>query len=104
MSENKFAVIGEKSISYIFRTIGGDIFSPSGEKETRKTLISLIKSYKLIFIFSNFARFVSDIIDETQSQSFPVILVLGDSENDEFMSGKIDDSVKRALGINLNLD
>ena len=104
MNDNKFAVIGEQSVSYIFRLIGGDIFSPKGEKETRKTLCKLIESYKLIFVFSSYARFVCDMIDETNNDSFPVILVLGDNEHDEFMSGKIDDGVKRALGISLNLD
>ena len=103
MIDSKFAVIGDEYLPTIFKLIGGDVYSVYGEKKTRETFLKLVSEYKLIFIFSDYARFVSDIIDSFES-AYPLVVVLPSHAQDDYGAQKLKESTKNVLNLNLNFD
>ena len=103
MIDSKFAIIGDEYLPTIFKLMGGDVYSVYGEKETRETFLKLVSEYKLIFIFSDYARFVSDIIDSFEN-AYPLVVVLPSHAQDDYGAQKLKESTKNVLNLNLNFD
>ncbi len=98
------AFIGPFDKISIFKALGYDVFEPSGQNNTRDLLNKILASYKLILITSDYARFVSDIIEDHLTSVYPLILVIPtNAEDEKYSLDKISESVNKALGVNLNL-
>ncbi len=104
MAKDNFAVIGDKDKMLIFSLAGGEIFSPNGEKDTRAVLGRLLANFNQIFITSDYARYVSDIIEDTKNKPYPIVTILPVRENDNYATDKIKQEVKKTLGVDLALD
>lgn len=103
MIEDKFAVIGDEYLPTMFKLCGADTFFVSDAKDTRETMLKVIEEYKLIVIFSEYARLVSDIIDDASS-AYPLIVVLPSSKIDNYALEKLRESTKQILSLKLNFD
>lgn len=104
MAKDNFAVVGDKDKMLIFSLAGGEIFSPSGEKDTRAVLGRLLTTYNQIFITSDYARYVTDIIEDTKNKPYPIITILPVGQYDTYAMDKIKQEVKKTLGVDLALD
>lgn len=104
INNKQIAVIGPLDKILIFKAIGYDVFEPQGQNNTRDLLNKILTTYKIVLITSAYARFVSDIIEDYLTSVYPIILVIPTNKEDEKYSlDKISESVKKALGVDLNL-
>jgi vacuolar-type H+-ATPase subunit F/Vma7 len=104
MAKDNFAVIGNKDKMLIFSLVGGDVFSPNGEKDTRAVLSKLLTNYNQIFITSDYARYVLDIIDDTRNNTYPIVTILPKDKDDTYGLDKISQEIVKTLGVELSLD
>ncbi len=104
MAKNNFAVIGNKDKMLIFSLVGGDVFSPNGEKDTRAVLGRLLTTYNQIFITSDYARFALDIIEDTYAKPYPIVTILPKDKDDDYAIQKIKQETKKTLGVELSFD
>lgn len=104
MAKDNFAVIGNKDKMLIFSLVGGDVFSPNGEKDTRAVLSKLLTNYNQIFITSDYARYVLDIIEDTRNNTYPIVTILPKDKDDTYGLDKINQEIVKTLGVELSLD
>lgn len=88
----------------LFSLVGGDVYSPSGEQDTRALLSKLLTTYNQIFITSDYARYVLDIIEDTRDKPYPIITILPKDKDDTYATQKISQEIKKTLGVELSLD
>ena len=96
MEKNKVSVIGEKYMLDMFKLAGVDGYEVYGEEDTRKTLLELSKQYSLIFIFSNFARFASDLIDEINKE-YSTICILPTNSFDSYPMQRLNEQASKIM-------
>jgi len=105
MNEGNIAVIGNLDSILIFKSSGFDVFGVSNSDNTRVALNKAISKYNLIFITDNYAKYVEDIITDTQNEEYPAVIVIpSGTEKSNYALGKIAEGVKKALGVDILLD
>ncbi len=105
VDNEKIAVIGSKDSILVFKAVGCDIFGVDDEHKTRVALNKAIANYKVILITDDYAKYVEDIILDTQTTAYPVVLVIpsGNSKSN-YALNKINENVEKALGVNILLN
>jgi V/A-type H+-transporting ATPase subunit F len=104
MKEN-IAVVGSIDSILIFKSVGFDVFGVDSEAKTRNVLNKLITDYKVIFITDNFAKYVEDIIVDTQNSAYPAVIVIpSGTEKSDYALKQISQGVEKALGVNILLN
>ena len=102
VESEKIAVIGSKDSVLIFKAVGCDVFGVDNEQKTRAALNKAISKYKVILITDNFAKYVEDIITDTEASAYPVVLVIpSGAKSSSYALDKISLDVERALGVNI---
>ena len=97
--EDKIAVLGNKDIVVLFKAVGCDVFSPAGRDKIRATLNKLIQNYKIILIQTNYAKLCEDLIEQTRTSAYPVIVVIPNKdEQNNYALDKIMTDMERAIG------
>ena len=97
--EDKIAVLGNKHIVVLFKAVGCDVFSPAGRDKIRATLNKLIQNYKIILIQTNYAKLCEDLIEQTRTSAYPVIVVIPNKdEQNNYALDKIMTDMERAIG------
>ena len=97
--EDKIAVLGNKDIVVLFKAVGCDVFSPAGRDKIRATLNKLIQNYKIILIQTNYAKLCEDLIEQTRTSAYPVIVVIPNKdEQNNYALDKIMTDMERAMG------
>ena len=105
MKEGNIAVIGNLDSILVFKSVGFDVFNVSNPENTRVALNKAISKYNLIFITDNYAKYVEDIIADTQNDAYPTVIVIpSGTEKSDYALGKIAEGVKKALGVDILLD
>ena len=105
VDSDKIAVIGSKDSILVFKAVGCDIFGVDSEQKTRLALNKAIASYKVILITDDYAKYVEDIIADTQTTAYPVVLVIpSGNKKSTYALDKINADVERALGVNILLN
>lgn len=100
--KNNIAVVGSIDSILAFKTVGFDVFGVNNEENTRTVLNKLLTEYKLIFITDVFAKYVEDIIKDTQNSAYPMVIVIPSGVSEEnYALKQISQSVERALGVNI---
>ena len=103
--KDNIAVIGSIDTILIFKSVGFDVFGVDNETSTRNILNKLITNYKVIFITENFAKYVEDIILDTQNSAYPAVIVIPNgTEKSDYALKQISAGVERALGVNILLN
>ena len=103
--EKSVAVIGNIDSILIFKSCGFDVIGVDSPEKTRVALNKAIDTYKVIFIVDKYAKTVEDIILDTQNSAYPTVIVIPDGTNkDDYALNKINEGVKKALGVNILLD
>ena len=82
--KDNIAVVGSIDSILVFKSAGFDVFGVDSETKTRNILNKLITEYKVIFITDTFAKYVEDIIKDTQNNAYPAVIVIpsGSEKND----------------------
>ncbi|MBQ3213480.1 MAG: V-type ATP synthase subunit F [Clostridia bacterium] len=102
VDSEKIAVIGSKDSILVFKAVGCDIFGVSNAEKTRIALNKAISQYKIILITDDYAKYVEDIIADTQTTAYPVVLVIpSGNKRSDYALNKISEDVERALGVNI---
>ena len=103
--EKSVAVIGNIDSILIFKSCGFDVIGVDSPQNTRVALNKAIATYRVIFIVDKYAKTVEDIITDTQNSAYPAVIVIPDGTNkDDYALNKINEGVKKALGVNILLD
>jgi len=103
--KNNFAVVGSIDSILAFKTVGFDVYGVTNQTDTRTVLNKLLTEYKVVMITDNYAIYVEDIIKDTQATAYPVVLVIpGGADSNDYALKKINESVERALGVNILLN
>lgn len=103
--KDNIAVVGSIDSILIFKSVGFDVFGVDSESKTRNVLNKLINEYKVIFITDNYAKYVEDIILDTQNSAYPAVIVIpSGTEKSDYALKQINVGVERALGVNILLN
>lgn len=103
--EDKIAVLGNKDIVVLFKAVGCDVFSPAGRDKIRATLNKLIQNYKIILIQTNYAKLCEDLIEQTRTSAYPVIVVIPNKdEQNNYALDKIMTDMERAIGAKIVME
>ena len=103
--KNNIAVVGSIDSILAFKTVGFDVFGVTNETNTRTVLNKLLTEYKVVMITDNFAKYVEDIIKDTHTTAYPVVLVIPSGvDSGDYALKQISQSVERALGVNILLN
>ena len=101
-SSDKIAVIGSKDSVLVFKAVGCDVFGVDSEHKTRVALNKAISQYKMILITDDYAKYVKDIISDTKTTAYPVVLVIpSGTRKSNYALNKINEDVEKALGVNI---
>lgn len=102
VNSDKIAVIGSKDSVLVFKAVGCDVFGVDNENKTRVALNKAISRYKIILITDDYAKYVEDIISDTKTSAYPVVLVIpSGTKKSSYALDKINEDVERALGVNI---
>ena len=100
--KNNIAVVGSIDSILAFKTVGFDVFGVNNEETTRNVLNKLLTQYKLILITDAYAKFVEDIILDTQTSAYPTVIIIPSGvDSGNYALKQISQSVERALGVNI---
>lgn len=103
--KDSIAVVGSIDSILIFKSVGFDVFGVDNEASTRNTLNKLIANYKVVFITDTFAKYVEDIILDTQNSAYPAVIVIpSGTEKSDYALKQISAGVEKALGVNILLN
>ena len=96
-------VLGDKKDVLLFKAVGCDTLSPK-EERLKATFASLVDSYKIIYVFSYYARLIMDQIEETKDSIYPIVTILPEGEGDNMAMDMLSKQIKDALGSGAVLD
>lgn len=103
--EDKIAILGSRDMIMLFKAVGCDVFSPTGRDKIRATLSKLISNYKIILIQTSYAKLCEDLIEQTRTSAYPIILVVPNRDEDNpYALGKIVTDMERAIGAKIMLE
>ena len=103
--EDKIAILGSRDMIMLFKAVGCDVFSPLGRDKIRATLSKIIPNYKVILIQTNYAKLCEDLIEQTRTSAYPIILVVPNrDEENSYASNKIVTDMERAIGAKIVLE
>ena len=105
MNDGNIAVIGNLDSILVFKSVGFDVVGVTDHESTRVALNNAISKYNLIFITDNYAKYVEDIILDTQNSAYPAVIIIpSGTEKSDYALNKIAEGVKKALGVDILLD
>lgn len=103
--EEKIAILGNKDMVMLFKAVGCDVFSPVGRDKIRATLNKLIANYKVILIQTNYAKMCEDLIEQTRTSAYPIVLVVPNKDEENLYAlDKIVTDMERAIGAKIVLE
>ena len=101
--KNGIVVLGEKKDVLLFKAVGCDTLSPK-EERLRATFANLVDNYKIIYVFSYYAKLIMDQIEETKDRVYPIVTILPEIEGDNMAMDVLSKQIKDALGNSAVLD
>ncbi len=100
--QGETAIIGSGDGVLAFKAGGVDAFSAETPAKAREILRKLAKTYKVIFITDDLAEGLSDIINRTNEQPYPIIVPLpSNSGKSQYARDKMKEQMERALGVDI---
>jgi len=95
--KKEIVVVGDKNQVLLFRAIGADSLSPKKEN-IHKVFLKAIEEYKIIYIFSSFAKLVQNEIKENAQNEYPIITILPENAQDKYPQTILENQVESAFG------
>jgi V/A-type H+/Na+-transporting ATPase subunit F len=103
--EDKIAILGSKDMVMLFKAVGCDVFSPVGKDKIRASFSKLISNYKIILIQTNYAKLCEDLIEQTKTTAYPIVLVVPNkNEENTYALDKIVTDMERSIGAKIVLE
>jgi V/A-type H+-transporting ATPase subunit F len=73
----KMAVVGEEEAVLGFRSLGADIFTLSGPKESEKIMAALKRGrYGVVFLTERAAKTFPELVDAFEDQPLPAVAII----------------------------
>ena len=102
---NLVAVLGEKKMVLVFKSLGIDVFSLESDQDFGQSLEKIEqKKYSILFITDSTAQKYRAKLEYLYNQTLPAILIIpGNSKNRDFGKNNLSKIIERALGGDLNI-
>lgn len=99
----KVAVVGDRASVLAFQALGLDVFSPTGDVETRNIVDKLAREgYAVVYITEELAQRIPETIDQYKTKATPAIIYIPNSKGSMGLGlNEISKNVEKAVGMDI---
>jgi len=103
MFSSKIAVVGDFDTVLIFKSVGVSVY-PVDEGKSEGEVVEQVfqEDYQIIFLTERLAEKYSSLVDKTDSETFPMIVLIPDQKGSTGLAfRRIRETVKKAIGADI---
>lgn len=103
MFSSKIAVVGDFDTVSIFKSVGVTVY-PVDEGKSEDEVVEQVfqEDYQIIFLTERLAEKYSSLVDKTDSETFPMIVLIPDQKGSTGLAfRRIRETVKKAIGADI---
>ncbi len=105
MREGSVAVIGDKDSVLVFKAIGVDVYPVDGEIQAREKVHALARTYSVILVTEQVAKWAEMYIARYSARPYPVIVPIPSAEGSQGLGeARIKANVEKAIGADILFD
>lgn len=103
MFSSEIAVVGDFDTVAIFKSVGVMVYPVDEGKDEHEIVEQVFqKDYKIIFLTEKLAEKYSSLIDQTDSETFPMVVLIPDQRGSTGLAlRRIRETVKKAIGADI---